>query len=133
MHAAANDAVNDQLVRHVELQHEVHVDAGFFHRVSLRNGAWETVQQEALAAIFLSDALFDQRDHQLIGHQLAGVHDLFRLLAQFTAGLHGCAQHITGGDLRNAVFLHDELSLSTFTSARSAQQNDTHCVNPLAM
>ncbi|OPW96455.1 hypothetical protein BZK41_12675 [Citrobacter sp. A316] len=33
--------------------------------------------------------------------------------------------------MRNTILLHDELSLSSFTRARSAKQNDTHYENPL--
>ncbi|EBM6077446.1 hypothetical protein D2F03_10670 [Salmonella enterica] len=33
--------------------------------------------------------------------------------------------------MRNTIFLHDELSLSSFTRARSAKQNNTHYENPL--
>ncbi|HAC6652742.1 TPA_asm: hypothetical protein G0D24_02210 [Salmonella enterica subsp. enterica serovar Abortusovis] len=33
--------------------------------------------------------------------------------------------------MRNTIFLHDELSLSSFTRTRSAKQNNTHYENPL--
>ncbi|MIQ02121.1 hypothetical protein CT106_05905 [Salmonella enterica subsp. enterica serovar Norwich] len=33
--------------------------------------------------------------------------------------------------MRNTIFPHDELSLSSFTRARSAKQNNTHYENPL--
>ncbi|EAB4135374.1 hypothetical protein D7A78_16120 [Salmonella enterica] len=33
--------------------------------------------------------------------------------------------------MRNTIFLHDELSLRSFTRARSAKQNNTHYENPL--
>ena len=131
VYATANDTVNDQLVRYVELENVVHVDARFFHGVSLRNGAREAVQQETVTAVFLRNALFNQRDNQLVGYQLACVHDVFRLFTQLGARFYSGAQHVTGGDLRNTVFLHDELSLSSFTRARSAKQNNTHCENPL--
>src|SRR5690606_14759178 len=131
VYATANDTVNDQLVWYVELQHVIHVDARFFHGVSLRNGAREAVQQETVTAVFLSNALFNQRDNQFVGHQFACVHDVFRLFTQLGARFNSGAQHVTGGDLRNTVFLHDELSLSSFTRARSAKQNNTHCENPL--
>ena len=131
MYAAAHDTIDDQLVRYRELQNVVNGDAGFFHGVSLRDSAREAVQQETVTAIFLGDTLFHQRDDQLIGHQFAGVHDVFRLFTELGAGFYRGAQHIAGGDLRNTVFLHDELSLSSFTRARSAKQNNTHYENPL--
>src|SRR5690606_31065804 len=131
VYATANDTVNDQLVWYVELQHVIHVDARFFHGVSLRNGAREAVQQETVTAVFLSNALFNQRDNQFVGYQLACVHDVFSLFAQLGARFNSGTQHVTSRDLRNTVFLHDELSLSSLTRARSAKQNNTHCENPL--
>lgn len=131
VYATTHDTVNDQLVRNVEFKNVVHVDACFFHGISLRNSTREAIKQETITAVFLSNTLFYQRDHQLISHQLTGVHDVFRLFAQLGARFHGSTQHITGGDLRNTILLHDELSLSSFTRARSAKQNDTHYENPL--
>src|SRR5690606_14503814 len=87
--------------------------------------------QETVTAIFLSDAFFYQGDNQFVSHQLASVHDVFRFFTQLGARFNSGTQHVTRRDLRNTVFLHDELSLSSFTRARSAKQNKTHCENPL--
>src|SRR5699024_10634284 len=59
------------------------------------------------------------------------IHNVFCLFTQLGARFDRSTQHITRGDLRNTIFLHDELSLRPFTRARSAKQNDTHCENPL--
>ena len=85
VNATPDDAVNDQFVRNIEFQHVIHGDTRFFHGVSLRNGAREAVQQKTVAAIFLSNTLFDQGDNQFVGDQLTGVHNIFRLFAQLGA------------------------------------------------
>ena len=133
MNAAADDTINDQFVRYVEFQNVINIDARFFHRVCLRNGTREAVQQETITAVFLSNALFNQRDHQFVGDQFASIHNVFCLFTQLGARFDRSTQHIASGDLRNTIFLHDELSLSPFPRARSAKQNDTHCENPLKM
>ena len=85
VNATADDAVNDQFIRNIEFQYVIYGNARFFHGVSLRNGAREAVQQESVAAIFLSDTLFHQGDNQFVGDQLTGVHNIFRLFAQLGA------------------------------------------------
>ncbi len=85
VYATTHNTVNDQFVRYVEFQHVIHHNTRFFHRVSLRDRARETVQQKTVTAVFLGDTLFNQRNHQFIGHQFTGVHDIFRLFAQLGA------------------------------------------------
>ena len=121
MRAASAHALNDGLKRHVNFQHVINLDAGRFHGVSLRNGPGETVKQKALGAICLGNALFNQVDDQVIADQATGVHDFFGLHAQRGSGLDSGAQHVTGGDLRNAVFLANEGGLCAFASAWGAQ------------
>ena len=48
-------------VGHVDLEHDVELDAGRLHRVGLRDGARKAVEQEAVGAVGLGDALLDQR------------------------------------------------------------------------
>jgi hypothetical protein len=106
--AAAAHALDDGVVGHVDLQHVVELDAGGLHGVGLRDGAREAVEQEAVGAVGLGDALLDQADDDVVADQRAGVHHLLGGQAQRRAGLDGGAQHVAGGDLRDAVFLADE-------------------------
>ena len=46
---------------------------------SLRGGTRETVQDDALLGVRLLDALLHQIDDQIIGNQLAGVHEALAL------------------------------------------------------
>ena len=128
VHAATGQAGDDFFVGNGDFQHAVDVDAGFNQRFSLRDGARETVEQETLGAIVLGDALFDQTDDQIVGDQAASIHDFLDLLAKLGAGLDRCAQHVAGGDLRNAEALADELGLCTLACPWGAQQDNSHDV-----
>ncbi len=68
-------------------------------RRGLRHGAREAVEDEALAGVGLLDALGDDADHDVVGHQAAARHDLLRLQADRRAGLHRRAQHVAGREL----------------------------------
>jgi hypothetical protein len=58
----------------------------------------------------------------------AGVHHLLGRQAQRRAGLDRGAQHVTGGNLRNAIALADEGGLRAFAGARRAQEDQSHRV-----
>ncbi|VTR44475.1 Uncharacterised protein [Serratia fonticola] len=105
-----------------------------FIRIGLWNGAWKPSSRKPLRQSSWVIRSFDQRNNQLIGHQLAAASMIsFAFLPSSEPALTA-ARNISPVEICGMpVFLHDELSLSAFTSAWSAQQNDTHCVNPLAM
>src|SRR5690606_6713570 len=107
-------AFDDAFFGYDQFDHEVQGNAGGFQRISLWNGAGEAVEQVALLAVGLLQAVSDQADDQIIGNKAPGIHDLFRLDAKGGLGLHGRAQHIAGGNLWNAKFFGDEGCLGTF-------------------
>ena len=86
----------------VTIDHVVDGHTGVLQRFGLRDGPREAVEQEALGAIGLGDAFLDQGDDDVVGYQAAAVHHAFHLLAERAAGLDCGAQHVAGGDLRNA-------------------------------
>jgi hypothetical protein len=49
-----------------------------------------------------------------------------RLDAERRPGLHGGAQHVAGGNLRDAVALHDEPRLGPLTRSRAPEQYQAH-------
>jgi hypothetical protein len=79
--ATAAHALDDGLERDVDLEHVVQLDTGGLHRVGLGNGAGEPVEQEAVGAVGLGDALFHQVDDQVVADQAARLHHRFRLQA----------------------------------------------------
>ncbi len=114
------------LVVDIEFDDDRELDAlGLQHRlggIGLHERARETVEDEALGAIGLIDSLGDDGIDDLVGDQIAGVHDSLGALADFRAGLNGGTQHVTRGKLRNAMLLHDPLGLGPLPRARRPQQ-----------
>src|SRR6185437_12724570 len=90
------------------------------------------VEDKALAAKLLDPAL-DHRDHDVVRHQLAGVHDRLRLLAQGRAGRALRAEHVAGGKLNHAVTLFEPLGLSPLPGTGWAEQKDVHPRLPLSL
>ncbi len=126
MHAPAAHAHDDLLVRHVDLQHVVDRHAGLLHRLGLRDGAREAVEQVARLAVGLPQALLHHLDDQLVRYQVPGVHHLLRLFAERAAGLDLGAQHVAGRNLRDAEPLADELGLRALARARRPEEYQPH-------
>ena len=99
-------------------------DAGFSHSSDL-------IGKTDFDMVWHAQADSYQADDQLVGDQLASIHDFLQLQAQWGAGLDGGTQHVTGGNLRNAEFLANELGLRAFAGARCAQQDQLHGVAPM--
>ena len=111
-----------------KFQHVIHDNTRFFHRVSLRDRARETVQQKTVTAVFLGDTLFNQRKSPVHRHQFTGVHDIFACLPNSEPDFTRRAAY-RQWRFAGIPYFHDELSLSSFTRARSAKQNNTHYEN----
>ena len=126
MRAATAHALDDGVERHVDLQHVVQFHASGLHRIGLRDGAREAVEQKTVGAIGLRDAFLDQVDDEIVTDQTTRLHHRFRLQTQGCARFHRGAQHVAGGNLRDAVFLANERGLRSFAGTRGAQQNQSH-------
>ena len=109
MHATAGQALDNLFIIDGNFQYVINLDARLLQRFSLRNGARESVEQETVLAVILSDTLLDQADDQVVRHQAAAVHYLLDLQTHLGARLHRGTQHVASGYLRNAVMLADEL------------------------
>ncbi len=121
MRAAAAHAFDDFLVRHVDFDHVIDVNACLFHGFCLRDCAREPVEQKAILAVGLLDAFLDHADDDFIRHQAACVHELLGLQPQCRPRLDGSAQHVAGGNLRNIKFFLDVGGLGAFARAGGAQ------------
>ena len=93
--------------------------------------AWASVRgkpsrMKPLRAVRLVDALGDDRDDDLVGDQLAGVHDGLGALADLGAGRDRGAQHVAGRELRNAVLLDQTLGLGALARPRRPEQDQPH-------
>ena len=95
-------------------------------RFRLSDGAREAIQNIAMLAIRLGQTFLDHGNDHLIGNQLAlvnialGVQTRGGLLADCTA------EHIAGGNLRDAQLLHQSLRVRALAGAGGAQENNIH-------
>src|SRR3546814_4352857 len=55
--------------------------------------AREAVEDEAVGAVGLIDAVGNHGDHEVVRHEVAGIHDRLRLAAELAARGSGSAQH----------------------------------------
>ena len=96
--------------------------------ISLRQGAWKTVEQKALFAVRLLDAFLDQPNDDVIGDQITGIHDFLGFDTQWRLCLDGRPEHVARGYLGNSISFSEVTGLSAFTGSRSAQQDQPHDV-----
>src|SRR5207249_118926 len=126
VHTATIHALDDVGIRDCDLEHHVDLDLRILEAVGLANGAWEPVEQVALLTIRSLQALLDETDDDVVRHQLTCIHHFFRGKTEGRSGLYRRAQHVTGGNLRNAEALLDERRLGAFAGARRTKKYQTH-------
>ena len=100
-------------------------------RLTLWDRAREAVEQEALFAVPVANALRDHRDHDLVADEAASLHHGLDLLAELRAVFDLLAEHVARRKLRCAVELHQSLGLRALTGAGRSKQNDPHDAVPL--
>jgi hypothetical protein len=71
MDAAPAHALDDVFLGHRYLDHVIQLDAGVLERVGLRNGAGKAIEQIAIGAVRLLQAILDQPDDDVVGYQTA--------------------------------------------------------------
>ena len=117
-----------------ELDHRVEAEPlvrqGPIQCFRLRHGTGKSVEDETFGGVRLPDAVGDDRNHDVVGDQLATRHDVLGLLADRAARLHGGAQHVAGGELHDPVFIDQALRLRAFAGPRRAEQYQPHRVSP---
>src|ERR1700722_17558489 len=124
--AAARQALDDHGVRHVDLQHIVQFDAGIPHGFGLRNRAWKAIEQEAIEAIRSSNSFLDQFNDEIVGNQLANVHDFFRRGPQRRTCSDDGAKHVARRDSWYAELGRNVGGLRALARARSPDEYESH-------
>ena len=109
-----------------EIELQPFVRQHIFQCLGLGCGAREAVENEPVGAIWLGDSFRDYLDHDVVGHQIAGVHDSLSLSAEFAARVGRSAQHVAGRQLDDSVSLFQYFSLGAFTGTRRSEQYDVH-------
>jgi hypothetical protein len=95
-----------------------------FELLGLAERARKTVEDEAvLDRLALGEALDDDPEHEVVGHEVASVHVALRLAPCRRAGGDGGAEQVASGDVRDAVPLGEAGGLRPFPRPLLAQQD----------
>ena len=86
--------------------------------------AREAVEQEAVLRLGRLDGLEDDAGDDLVGHELAGVHELLGLLAELALGGHGGAQHVARRDVRQVEVVGQPLGLRALAGAGRTEEDE---------
>ena len=73
--------------------------------------------------LIVREALLDERDGELVGHERARGHDVFDLEAEGGAVLYGRAEEVAGGDMGKPQLLDREIGDSAFAGPGGAKKN----------
>jgi hypothetical protein len=117
--------VRDRIQRHLEFVEQFLEVGGLLPR------AREAVEYETVGRIRLSEALADDTQHDVVGNELARLHDLFRPGTEAGSGCNGFAQHIARRYLRNIPVGLQFLGLRTLPRSWCTQQNNSHFSFPI--
>jgi hypothetical protein len=101
-------------------------------RLGLRHRARKPVEDETVPRVRLVDALGDDADHDVVGHQPAAGHDVLRLEPDRRSGGDCGAQHIPRGKLNDAVLLNQPLRLRSLARPRRPEKDQSHLRRPLS-
>ena len=71
------------------------------------------------------EALLDDRQHQLVGDQLARLHDPGDLTSEVGAGGDGLAQHVARRDVGRPVVVGEADGLRALAGALTAEDDET--------
>ena len=117
--AAVGDALDDDVLGHVEVDHGVDRVAArdVLELAGLGHGPGEAVEDVARLRVGLAEPLLDDAEHDLVGHQLAAVHDGLGPLPELGTGPHRGAQHVTGRDVGYVVAHRQPLGLGALAGA----------------
>ena len=129
--AATGDAERELVVGHTQQHHQVdgpepHPLHQWVEGLRLPTRAGVAIENGAATAIGLAEAVLDDVQHDVVGHQLAGRHDVIDASAQRRARGDGFAQHVSGGDVRQPVLGGDACRLRPFAGAGRAEEYDHH-------
>src|SRR3954447_7214916 len=116
--------VDHQLENHVERRPAV--EQQVVERLGLGDVAREAVEQEPLAGVVVLQPRQDHPDRDLVRDEVAGVHELLRLLAELGALADVGAEDVPGRDLRDPEVCGDEWGLRPLSRSGGPDEAQTH-------
>jgi hypothetical protein len=132
-------ALREALEQHVpvadlELEDDVEVapepSQELVERLGLRSVARKAVENEARNGVAAIEPRLDQLDDGRVVDEIASVVDLLDPPSELGVELLDLADHVAGGDLRDAVGGRDELRLSSFAGPLRAEKQQVHATPP---
>ena len=108
---AARHTLDDGLVRDLDREGGVDVDAMLLQSFRLGDGARHTVEDITIGAVGLSQTLADDADDDVVRNELAAFHVGFCFQAHGRAVFHGRAQDVAGGNGGDIQLAAEDLSL----------------------
>ena len=123
--AAAGDALDEDVLRHVEDDALVGEEEEAVHLLRLRRRPREPIQEPAaLLAVGLRESRLDEVDHDRVGDEHALRHALLRRLAVLVVGvLHRRAEHVPRRDVHRPERLDQLLGDRAFARRRRAAEH----------
>ena len=123
---AAGHTLDYDLVRYLDGQGAVDVDARIFKSLRLGDRAGYTVEDVSAGAVRLGETLVDYSDDDLIGNELAAFHICLGFESHGRAVFHGSTEDIAGGNGGDIKHFAQDLCLSALACAGGAQKYKLH-------
>mmetsp|Transcript_22516 Transcript_22516/g.51880 ORF Transcript_22516/g.51880 Transcript_22516/m.51880 type:complete len:206 (+) Transcript_22516:668-1285(+) len=129
VHKPAANALDQNLVRHLELDHGVDLAGALRHQhlvklLRLRHRTWEAVENKTAAALRRADVVLDDADHDLIRDKPPSFHHRLRLLPHLGACSDGRTQQVSRREVAQGVFFFDHWRLRALAAAGWAHEDD---------
>ena len=124
--ASAGHSLDYLFVRNFNVDDKVDVHAHLIKRFRLRNGAGETVKDEAVLAVIRRETVLDDPDDYLVRDERAFFGVLPCSLAHFGLILDCFSDDRARGNSGDRVLFGNDLSLSAFAGAGCAKENHVH-------
>src|SRR6185437_2034564 len=83
----------------------------------------KAIEHKSFGGVRLRKPLFHHPHHQIVGHEIAALHDRPDDLAERRAAANGVAKHVASGKMRHAIALRNSLRLSALPRSGWAQEN----------
>src|SRR5205823_1352439 len=80
----------------------------------------------AVVGVRLLQSIDNHGDRDLVRHQLAAVHELFRLHSKRRLSGHGVAKHVAARNVHHAQIGSEGLRLSALSGPRRTNQHNVH-------
>ena len=108
---AAGHALDDGLIRDLDREGGVDVDAVLLQRFRLRDGTRHAVEDIPIGTVGLGQTLADDADDDVVRNELAAFHIGFCFQTHGRAVFHGRTQDVAGGNGGNVQLAAEDLSL----------------------